>query len=315
MTGLNLALGAMEFGSRIDEKTSFALLDQYIDAGGEWIDTADCYAFWHDPSGHGGQSEELLGRWFARRPGVRERVKLATKAGWEPLHPGGYPTSVESLDQAGIANALSTSLRRLGVDHIDLYWAHRDDRSTPLEETIAAFGQHVASGTVGRLGLSNWSLWRTERARALAVELGVEVPSFLQLKYSYVHPRPFVADKSGQHRFGWLTDETLDYATADPSWNLWAYTPLMAGSYERDDRPMPPEYDHPGTTARLEALAKVAADLGVSRSSVVVSWLIGGTPSIRPIVGASKPEQLAASLEGARLELPADVRLELDKPW
>ncbi|MFC0628668.1 aldo/keto reductase [Kribbella deserti] len=315
MTGLNLALGAMEFGSRIDEKASFALLDQYVDAGGEWIDTANCYAFWQNPSGHGGQSEELLGRWIAQRPGVRDRIKLATKVGCEPLHPGGYPAHVESLDQAGIDAALSTSLRRLGVDHVDLYWAHRDDRATPLEETIGTFGRHVAAGTVGHIGLSNWALWRTERARAVAVGLGVEAPSYLQLQYSYVRPRPLVADRTGGHRFGWLTDETIDYATTDPNWNLWAYTPLMSGAYDRDDKSFPQEYDHPGTTARVETLAKVAAELGVSRSSVVVAWLVGGTPAVRPIVGASRPEQLAASLEGARLDLPGDVRAELDKPW
>ncbi|MFF0338915.1 aldo/keto reductase [Kribbella sp. NPDC004875] len=169
----NLALGAMEYGSRIDEQTSFRLLDAYVDAGGEWIDTANCYAFWQHPSGHGGQSEELLGRWLAQRPGVRDRVKLATKVGCEPLWPGSYPEHAEGLSAKAIDAALETSLRRLCVDHIDLYWAHRDDRATPLEETATTFGKHAAAGTIGRIGLSNYALWRVERFHGVAAGLGV----------------------------------------------------------------------------------------------------------------------------------------------
>jgi aryl-alcohol dehydrogenase-like predicted oxidoreductase len=315
MTELNLALGAMEFGTRIDEKTSFALLDAYVGAGGEWIDTANCYAFWQDPSGHGGQSEELLGRWFAQRPGVRDRVKLATKVGCEPTSPGSFPESTEGLGRAAIDTALETSLRRLGIDHVDLYWAHRDDRGTPLEETVAAFGRHHQVGTIGRIGLSNYALWRTERACALARGQAVAAPSALQLRYSYIQPRSFVRDHAHDHRFGWITDEVLDYATVNPGWELWAYSPLMSGAYDNDDKQIHQAYDHPGTTRRLEVLAKVAAELGVSRSTVVVAWLAGGSPAVRPIVGVSRPEQLEAAVDGARLILTDETRKELDEPW
>ena len=202
----NLALGAMEYGTRIDEQTSFRLLDEYVDAGGEWIDTANCYAFWQDPSGHGGQSEELLGRWLAQRPGVRDRIKLATKVGCEPLWPGSFPEHAEGLSTKAIDAALETSLRRLGIDHIDLYWAHRDDLSTPLEETVAAFGKHAQNGSIGRIGLSNYALWRVERMRGLAASLGVMGPTALQLRYSYLQPRPLVRDHIHDHRFGWITD-------------------------------------------------------------------------------------------------------------
>ena len=192
MTDLKMALGAMLFGTTIDERTSFALLDQYVDAGGQWIDTADCYAFWVDPSGRGGKSEELLGRWFAQRPGVRERVKVATKVGCEPLWPGSFPEHTEGLSTKAIDEAVETSLQRMGIDHVDLYLAHRDDLQTPLEETVAAFGKHAAAGTIGRVGLSNYALWRVERARGIAEQLGVTGPTALQLRYSYLQPRPFV---------------------------------------------------------------------------------------------------------------------------
>ncbi|MFC5261958.1 aldo/keto reductase [Kribbella qitaiheensis] len=315
MTEMKIALGAMEFGSRIDEQTSFALLDAYVDAGGVWIDTANCYSFWQVPSGRGGQSEELLGRWFAARPGVRDRVKLATKVGCEPLWPGSFPEHTEGLSEKVIDAALETSLRRLGIDHIDLYWAHRDDLTTPLEETVAAFGKHAKAGTIGRIGLSNYALWRVERMRGLALEQGVEGPTALQLRYSYLQPRPFVRNNAHDHRFGWITDEVLDYADRNPEQELFAYSPLMSGGYEREDRPIQEAFDHPGTTRRLEILSKVAAELGVSRSEVVIAWLTGGSPTVTPIVGMSTPAYLRTALAGAGLTLPTNLRTLLDEPW
>ena len=313
---LNIALGAMEYGTRIGEKESFALLDAYVDAGGEWIDTANCYAFWQDPSGHGGQSEELLGRWFAQRPGMRDRVKLATKVGCEPLWPGSYPEHSEGLSAQAIDAALEASLRRLGVDHIDLYWAHRDDRSTPLDETAAAFGKHAAAGTIGRLGLSNYALWRYERMRGLAAELGVMGPTALQLRYSYLQPRPLVRDHAHDHRFGWITDEVLDYAATNPDQQLFAYSPLMSGAYEnRPDRPIPEAFTHPGTTRRLEALTAVATDLNLTPSETVIAWLASGTPPITPIIGISTPSYLETALSGARLQLTPEHRAQLDDVW
>lgn len=315
MTELNIALGAMEYGTRIDEKTSFALLDAYVDAGGVWIDTANCYAFWQHESGHGGQSEELLGRWFAARPGVRDRVKLATKVGCEPLWPGSFPEHTEGLTAKAIDSALETSLRRLGIDHIDLYFAHRDDLETPLEETVGAFGKHVAAGTVGRIGLSNYALWRVERMRGLAEKQGVEAPTALQLRYSYLQPRPLVRDNAHDHRFGWITDEVLDYATRNPEQQLFAYSPLMSGGYEREDRPIHEAFDHPGTTRRLEALTQVATELGVSRNEVVIAWLTGGTPAVTPIVGISTPNYLTTALAGAHLTLSPAHKTLLDAAW
>jgi len=313
---MNIALGAMEYGTRIGEKESFALLDAYVDAGGEWIDTANCYAFWQDPSGHGGQSEELLGRWFAQRPGVRDRVKLATKVGCEPLWPGSWPEHSEGLSAGTIDAAVETSLRRLGIDHIDLYWAHRDDRSTPLEETVAALGKHAAAGTIGRIGLSNYALWRVERMNGLAAALGVMGPTALQLRYSYLQPRPFVRDHIHDHRFGWITDEVLDYASTNPEQQLFAYSPLMSGAYEnRPDRPIHQAFDHPGTTRRLEALTTIAEDLNATRSEVVIAWLTDGTPAITPIIGISTPSYLDTALRGAHLTLTPEHRKQLDDVW
>src|SRR5450830_69574 len=141
MTVSQLVLGAMNFGTRIDEATSFALLDRFVDAGGEWIDTADAYSFWASGTGFGGQSEELLGRWLASRPHQRDRVKIATKVGAEPLARGPWPASREGLSAQAITTAFAGSLARLQTDHVEMLWGHMEDRRVPIEETTDAWAR------------------------------------------------------------------------------------------------------------------------------------------------------------------------------
>jgi aryl-alcohol dehydrogenase-like predicted oxidoreductase len=306
---MNLALGAMFFGTRYDERASFELLDRFVDGGGTLIDTSDNYPFWEHPSGHGGASESLLGAWFAARPGVRDRVLLSTKVGAEPLVPGGYPDQIEGLSESAITNAIEGSLKRMDVEHVDLYWAHVEDRSVPVEETVGAFGALVARGVVRQLGASNHATYRVEQARAAARAAGVAGYTALQLRYSYLQPRPGVVLHG--HGFGSVTDETLDYASSE-GLDIWAYTPLIEGGYVRPDKPLPEGYDHPGTTRRLAALDDVATELGATRNQVVLAWLIGGTPSITPAVGVSSVAQVDEALAGARLTLSTDQRAHLD---
>ncbi|GAA2275661.1 oxidoreductase [Streptomyces ruber] len=314
MPEVNFALGTMKFGTEVDAGTSLRLLDQFVDAGGTMLDTADCYSFWSDPSGFGGQSEEVLGRWLARRPGRRERVYLSSKVGAEPVDGGEWPANREGLSAAAVKAGVEGSLRRLGVDRIDLFWAHMEDRTVPLEESVEAFGALAAEGVVGRLGCSNHPVWRVERARRIARENGWAGYSALQLRHSYLQPRPGVPVPGQNHRFGWVTDEVLDYVGSEPELSLWVYTALLYGFYSRPDgRALPEAYDHPGTVRRLAALDKVAGELGVSRNQVVLAWLIGGEPGVVPIVGVSSAEQLDEALAGARLRLPGELRRVLDE--
>jgi aryl-alcohol dehydrogenase-like predicted oxidoreductase len=306
---MNLVLGAMFFGTRQDEQASFELLDRFVDGGGTMIDTANNYAHWEHPTRRGGAAETVLGAWFGARPGMRDRVYLSTKMGAEPLFPGGYPDNVEGLSAAAIKAAIQGSLERLHTDRIDLYWAHIEDRSVPIDETVGAFGELAASGLVGRLGASNHATWRVEQARAAARSLGVPGYTALQLRYSYVLPRPGVL-VHGQ-RFGSVSDETLDYAMSEHL-DIWAYTTLIEGAYVRADRPLPEGYDHPGTTRRMAVLNEVAAELGVTRNQVVLAWLIGGSPAITPIVRVSTAAQLDEALAGARLTLTAEQRARMD---
>ena len=302
---MDLVLGTMYFGTRTDEATSYALLDRYVEAGGRVLDTANCYSFWTSPTGHGGQSEALLGRWLAANPGLREELVIATKVGVEPSDDGG----IEGLSAPVIERESARSLERLGIDAIDVYWAHGEDRATELEETVAAFGALVERGAVRRLGVSNHPTWRVERARGIAQRLGVEPWTALQLTTSYVEPRPGAQVPGKDHRFGFVSDETVDYLETHPEIDLWVYSPLVQGSYDRADRPFPEAYDHPGTTARLAELARVADRHGVPRSQVVLAWMLA--KGWQPIVGVSSVEQLDSALESRHL---ASLLLTADLP-
>ncbi|MFC0673864.1 aldo/keto reductase [Brachybacterium hainanense] len=304
-----LILGAMSFGTRIDEETSFAVLDRFVERGGRWIDTADCYAFWDSPDGMGGASERVLGRWLAARPGMRSRVLISTKAGAQPLWAGSWPAQRSGLGRRAVHEAVAGSLERLGVESVDLLWLHQEDRATPIEETVEAIAELVATGRVARVGASNHPAWRVERARAHAASLGTVPIDALQLSATYLRPRPGAQPAGNVHPAGVLSDEQRDYARTHRL-EVWAYTALLGGAYDREDRPIDPVFEHPGSQRRLAALTEVAGATGSSRGQVVLAWLVA--QGIRPILGGSTVPQLDAALDGAGLELSAEHLAKLD---
>lgn len=306
-----LVLGTMYFGTRTDRTESFRLLDRFVEAGGTTLDTANAYAFWASEAGAGGQSETVIGEWLRTNPGVRERLTIATKVGVEPVTAGDF-TRLEGLSPDVVRRAAEQSLDRLGIDVIDLEWAHAPDPGTPLEQTVEAMGALVADGLAARLGASNFATWQVERARSHAVAQGLEPFTALQLTTSYVEPRPGARVEGKDHAMGWVSDETRSYVAAHPEIELWAYSPLVQGSYDRPDRPFPEAYDHPGTTRRLAALTEVAERLGVARSTVVLAWLV--RRGIRPIVGVSSVQQLDAALAAGGLGLDDELMAQLDAP-
>ena len=193
-----LSLGAMLMGTRTDEETSFAILDRYVAAGGTFIDTSGNYAFWVNGT-QGGESEELLGRWRRSR-GISDSVVIATKVGARPLAPSfSFSGPRDGLSAKAIRESASRSMARLGVSRLDLMYAHIEDPSVPAEETVGAFGELVASGEVGLLGVSNHWSWRVERARSVAAALGVSGYEVLQYHYTYLRPR---ADLPGRRSVG-----------------------------------------------------------------------------------------------------------------
>lgn len=302
-----LVLGAMMFGTAVDEHTSFAILDRFVERGGVWIDTADCYAFWASEDGHGGASERLLGRWFAARPGVRERVRVATKLGAEPLWAGSFPARRAGLSPRAVREAFAGSLRRLGLDSVDLLWLHMEDRATPIEDTVDALAELTKTGAVARVGASNHPAWRVERARHHARRNGSLPIDALQHNSTYLRPRP--GTNPTNHPFGVLSDEQRDYAESHRL-EVWAYTPLLSGAYDNPAKPIPDIYDHPGNARRLEVLDAVAGEVGATRGQTVLAWHVAR--GIRPMLGGSKVDQLDAAMDAVRLGLSEEQVARLD---
>lgn len=306
-----LALGAMLFGSVTDEKTSFAVLDRYVEAGGTFIDTSDNYAFWVD-GGQGGQSEELLGRWRRSR-GIGDEIVIATKLGARPLAPGtSYVDNAEGLSAKVIRESAERSRERLGVERLDLLYAHIEDHEVPLQETVEGFAELVAEGTVGLLGVSNHATWRVERARALAAEAGLPGYEVLQYAHSHLRPRTDVPEALfPDGSLGHAGPDLLSYLRAEPGLTLVAYSPLLKGAYTHPDR-LPRDFGHPGTPARLKVLREVARQTGATVNQVVLAWQIGGEPPVVPLAGASSVAQLEESLAAVDLQLTSEQRARLD---
>jgi aryl-alcohol dehydrogenase-like predicted oxidoreductase len=310
-----LALGTHLFGTLTDEATSFALLDRYVQAGGTFIDTSGNYAFWVNGT-QGGESEELLGRWRRSR-GAGDQIVIATKVGARPLAPGtSFTDNAEGLSAKVIRESSERSRDRLGVARLDLLYAHIDDPKVPPGETVEAFAALVAEGTVGLLGVSNHWAWQVERARSLAAAAGLPGYQVLQYQHSYLRPRTDLpGSRSPDGMPGMLGGDLLSYARAEPQLAMVAYSSLLRGGYVRPDKLDAAEfaeYDHPGTPARLAALAEVAKDTGATVNQVVLAWLIGGQVPMIPLVGASSVAQLDESLAAADLELTAEQRARLD---
>ncbi|MFJ5720305.1 aldo/keto reductase [Streptomyces sp. NPDC093149] len=307
-----LSLGAMLMGTRTDEATSFAILDRYAEAGGTFIDTSDNYAFWINGT-RGGESEQLLGRWRRSR-GVGDEIVIATKLGARPNAPAtDFSQGIAGLSAEVIRESAERSREHLGVDKLDLLYAHVQDRSVPMTETVEAFAELVTEGTVGLLGVSNHWAWQVERARRIAADAGLPGYDVLQYHHTYLRRRtdaPSRRSPDGQE--GVAGGDLLSYLRAEPSLVPVAYSPLLAGAYVRTDKPLGPEFDHPGTPVRQAALRAVAEETGATVNQVVLAWLIGGDIPFVPLVGASSVAQLDESLAAVDLELTAEQRAVLD---
>ncbi|MEU9122543.1 aldo/keto reductase [Streptomyces sp. NPDC048506] len=303
-----VCLGALPFGTTVDEPTSYAILDRFVEAGGTFIDSANDHGRWV-PGATGDESELLLGRWLRSR-GAAGRTVLATKAGARPDPARGdrWPDNAEGLGAAAVRAALEGSLRRLGTERVDLYYAHIEDRGTPLEETVGALAALVQHGAVGTLGASNHRTWRLAEARHTAAGRGLPGFRAVQQRHTYLQPRRgLLPDVQVE-----TDEELLDYAAAHPDLTLLGYGTLMAGAYTRADRPLPERYDHPGSVPRLRVLAEVAAECGATRNQVVLAWLMGGPVPVVPVLGVSSVAQLDECLAALDLRLDPVQRARLD---
>lgn len=296
----SLCLGTMYFGSKIDEETSFALLDQYWEAGGRFLDTANAYARWL-PGFEGGESESLLGRWLSER-GYAGEAFIASKVG--------FPTPIDDLAFGAAAEqierAVEASLRRLGVERIDLYYIHADDRSVPLEDRLEAFTRLRDAGKIRIAGASNIRAWRLEVARGLCEQHGWLDYCCVQQRFSYVRiQRGSYYDPHVE-----ADDAELDYYRSR-GLKLLAYSPLLSGAYTRTDRSFPEQYIGPDTDTRMKALNEVAQATGATANQVVLAWMLQSDPPVIPTVGMSKPDQLKEILGALDVTLGSDQLVTL----
>ena len=287
-----MCLGTMYFGTKVSEDVSFTLLDAYAEAGGAFLDTANKYASWV-PGFQGGESEALIGRWMKERK-CRDSFFLATKAGL-PM-----PGVDGGLRARQIEAECEKSLQRLGVETIDLYYAHADDRETPLEETLAAFDSLVRAGKVRFLGASNFCAGRLRESLQTCRTHGWMPYSCAQMRHSYLRPDPRIPREFAVQVPA--SEDMLDLCR-DAGLGLLAYSPLLGGSYARVDRPLHSSYMGPDNAVRLRVLRDVAGELGVPPNQVVLAWLMRNPHPAIPVVGASTREQLLENLAAAQLGL------------
>ncbi len=298
-----LCLGGNVFGWTADRDASFAVLDAYLEAGGNFVDTADVYSSWVD--GHpGGESERILGEWLAAR-GAREEMVVATKVG------SGAEDVPEGLGRAQILAGCDASLRRLGVERIDLYYAHKDDPTTPLAVTMSAFDELLRAGKVAHVAASNYTAARLREALEISRRDGVTQFQALQPQLNLVDREDFGEDVRAVCR-------EADLGVAVYSALAGGF---LSGKYRRGepapsgDRAEDVADEYLGgdrAWAVLDAARAVAGRLGVSVAEVAIAWVVAQPEVTCAIASATRVEQLEQLVAGAELELSAEVRELLD---
>jgi aryl-alcohol dehydrogenase-like predicted oxidoreductase len=287
-----LALGGNVFGWTADEPTSFRVLDAFVAAGFNLIDTADMYSRWV-PGHRGGESETILGKWL-KRTGKRSQVVLATKVGME-MGPG-----EKGLSRAYILRAVERSLQRLQTDYIDLYQAHTDDPATPLEETLGAFAELTRQGKVRTIGASNYTAERLAQALQVSKQQGL-------LAYQSLQPLYNLCDRA-------VYEEALEPLCAKAGLGVLPYFSLASGFLTGKYRSEADLSKSPrGQTVKkhlnergyriLQALDQVARQNDSTPARVALAWLLARPTVTAPIASATSLDQLQDLLEATRLEL------------
>ena len=287
-----ICLGGNVFGWTVDESMSFRLLDAWVDAGMNFVDTADVYSRWV-PGHAGGESEAILGKWF-RQSGKRNRVVLATKVG-KPMG-----DNDKGLSKAYIRRAVEASLRRLKTEVIDLYQSHDDDTATPLEETLAAFADLIKEGKVRAIGASNYTGPRLALALETSRRLGVPRYESLQPLYNLVEREPYESELEPvcrEHGVGVINF----YALASGFLTGKYRSAADLGKSVRGSGAG--KYLNERGLAILGALDAVAATVGATPAQVALAWQIARPGITAPIASATSPTQLAGLVGAAALTL------------
>lgn len=286
--------GAMYLGTRQDRDTSFALLDHYAALGGNFIDTANIYAHWVGAQWLGGESEAALGAWLQSR-GNRDAITIATKVGIA------YQDVPTSLAPERIIAECEKSLKRLGVEVIDLYFAHRDDPDIPQEDVLGAFAKLIEQGKVRAIGASNFTTDRLAAAHEIARLSGLPRYEVLQQRFTYLPVRR--GGYSGPQVV--LSADMIDYC-ARAKTSVMAYSVALGGAYNRyPESGLPEEYRMPTNQLRMKVLRDVADEVGAEPVQVVLAW-VWANPNLLPLIACSATAQLDASIGAMDIELTTD---------
>jgi aryl-alcohol dehydrogenase-like predicted oxidoreductase len=278
-----IGLGTMYFGSKVNEHDSFMMLDRYSQVEGSFLDSANKYASWV-PGFKGGESEQVIGKWLSQR-GNRQNMFISSKVGFQ------YGEIPRSLKKEIIISECEKSLKRFGVDCIDLYFAHVYYSKTSNDEIMEAFCKLIETGKIRFAGASNYYAWQLAEANLAANRQGWEGFCCIQQRHTYLEPTLW-ADFDTQLL---LTREIQEFCKKKTI-SLMAYSPLLGGAYVRNDRIIPVQYQSAINDFKMAGLKEIAAELQVSANAVVLAWMMQSSPSVIPMVSGSTVAQLNENL-------------------
>jgi aryl-alcohol dehydrogenase-like predicted oxidoreductase len=302
LTASELCLGTAEFGSSLDDSVSEEILKTYLDAGGNVLDTAEIYAAWLPNGEH--RSELFLGNWL-RKNKNRDQLIISTK--------GAHPR-LDSMDKPRMSKAvveadLDSSLQRLGIGHADIYWLHRDDPGTPVEEIVLMLEEFRKAGKIRYSGLSNWTEGRAEAARVAAEKLGVQPIIGVQNQWSLAK-----ADASKGDPTWAYTDDSFAQWHTDHNIAAFPYTTQASGYFRRletDSLDKAPDlvrrlFDSPENRERYKRIKTIQSETEVSIGAIVLSYLLSQPFPVFPLIGPKKSTDLIESFEATKATLSAE---------
>ena len=292
LTVVPLTLGGNVFGWTIDKAKSFAVLDAFVDRGFDFIDTADVYSRWA-PGNHGGESETILGEWL-RQSGARDRIVLATKVGMD------LGDGKQGLKKQYILQAAEASLKRLQTDHIDLYQSHKDDESTPLDETLEAFQQLIKDGKVRAIGASNYKVARLTEALEAARKNDLPAYTALQPDYNLYDRQDYETDLAPvAAKFG---IGVIPYFSLAAGFLTGKYKTKADAEGKARGGKVAAYFTARGEKI-LAALAEVSQQTGAKQASIAIAWLLAQPTITAPIASATSVEQLDSLFAAVDLRL------------
>jgi aryl-alcohol dehydrogenase-like predicted oxidoreductase len=300
-----LALGAMWWGTRVDSTRAHELLDHAVDLGVTFVDTANNYPAWAT-GGLGDESETCLGDWIHRRgPQARNKLILATKLGARPAVPGADRSNQLGLSGSAIREQIQGSLRRLQTDHVDVLYAHIDDQTVPLTETIGALQEAVEHGLARAIACSNITADRLVEALRAAGKGPRYVA--VQNRFTLLEPDPG-ADLGRQV----LLDDGVQRVCVEEGLAMVGYSTLLEGAYTRVDRKLPPQYQQRDYQEILGVLQEVADEAGLDPGQAVLAWLAHRDHPVIPVVGVSHVGQINSAVAAVSTALPASMVAALE---